>query len=229
MPDRFWEIDFARGLAIVLMLIFNWSNALDYLGIYPMPSTEIYRWLFPRLVASMFIVIAGIVLALGYARDKNPRKYLKRGAYIFSFGLLITAVTYVFVPKDFIVFGILHFIGLAIAISPFYLGRSNNTLLILSGLVLAAGFFLQNVYFSFPWLVWLGLMPSGFQTLDYFPMLPWLGIMLLGVVLGRMYNVKKSKEPFLAKPLSFLGRHSLLIYLVHQPLLLLVLHLLGLF
>ena len=234
MTSRFWEIDFFRGIAIVTMLLFNWSYALAYLGVYTITDGDLYWWLFPRLIASTFIIVAGIVLSIGYAKNKDAGKYVKRGAGIFAFGLLITAATWIFVPNDFIIFGILHFIGLSIMISPIFLKQSSEKLLTLSLVFIAAGFMLQYAYFDFPWLLWLGLMPYNFTTLDYFPMLPWFGIMLLGIVIGNIFYANgkrqfKIREALWARPLTFLGRHSLAIYLVHQPILLLALRAAGLF
>ncbi len=235
MKERFWEIDFFRGIAILTMLLFNWSYSLAYLGIYTIAEGDLYWWLFPRLIAALFIIIAGIVLSIGYTKNKNAMKYVKRGAGIFALGLLITLATWVVVPKDFIVFGILHFIGLSIMISPIFLRQSNEKLITLSLIFIATGVLLQNFYFDFPWLLFIGLMPYNFTTLDYFPLLPWLGVMLLGIVIGNTFytngkrQFKITKEPQYAFPLTFLGRHSLLIYMIHQPLLLLLLRSAGLF
>ena len=69
MKERFWEIDFFRGIAILTMLLFNWSYSLAYLGIYTIAEGDLYWWLFPRLIAALFIIIAGIVLSIGYTKN----------------------------------------------------------------------------------------------------------------------------------------------------------------
>ena len=81
--------------------------------------------------------------------------------------------------------------------------------------------------FPFPWLLWLGLKPFGFQSFDYFPMLPWFGVILLGVFAGNLlYPNGKRAFRFpnfppnpLVRLLTFLGRHSLVIYFLHVPVL----------
>jgi uncharacterized membrane protein len=229
--ERLWEIDFFRGIAILLMILFNWSFTLYYLGIYKIAEGDIYWQLFPRMVASMFIIIAGIMLSINNAKGKSQTK---RGLKIFLLGIGITIVTWIFVPRDFIVFGILHFIGLSVIISPLFVKLKNDLLLAGALIIMIAGAILETFTFGFPWLVWFGFVPSGFQTLDYFPLLPWLGVMMLGVYIGNMMyekgkrQIKIVKHPSLTAPFSFLGRHSLLIYIIHQPILLAILFAAGL-
>ena len=102
---------------------------------------------------------------------------------------------------------------------------------------LAAGIVLQNqnVALPFPWLLWLGLPPVAYATFDYFPLLPWFGLILLGVWLGgllyaggrRGFPLPDLGGALPVRLLDFLGRHSLLIYLIHQPILMGALGLLG--
>ena len=89
--------------------------------------------------------------------------------------------------------------------------------------MIVLGLWLRTVGFSFPWLTVLGFAPYGFASSDYFPLFPNLGYFLLGAVLGRaLYAEKKSllpRENPPAKALQWMGRKSLLIYLLHQPIL----------
>lgn len=234
--ERFWEIDFFRGIAVILMAIFNYSFALSYLGIYSPGWGFIFWWLFPRMIAGMFIFIAGISLSVSYARLKEKkgarRKYGLRGLKIFSLGMLITASTLLFVPSVAIFFGILHFIGAAIMLSPLYLRRRNNHLLAAAIASIAIGIYLQGMTAGFPWLLWLGIAPE-FSTLDYFPVFPWIAIVLLGLYSGNTLYAKgrrrfeAPKQMKLAYPAVVLGRNSLLIYMLHIPVLMLILLLLG--
>lgn len=235
---RFWEVDSARGIAIILMVIFNWSFALHYLNVYTLDGGWVFWYLFPRLIGGMFILIAGISLTLSYSRVRDTArkqvyaKYLKRGLKVFSIGLGITLVTWVLYPGDFILFGILHLMGLSIAVSPIFF-RFKNANLIIGLAIIFAGFYLGTLHFDFPWLLWLGFVPANFFTLDYFPFLPWFGFLLIGLFIGNtVYADGKRKLSInfpgpVLKHLCRLGRNSLLLYVIHQPILVGLLYLLG--
>ena len=132
------------------------------------------------------------------------------------------------------VFGILHFIGLSIILVPPFLKRPFWSLP--AGVFcIIAGNYLENFRFGFPWLLWLGFIPEQFFTVDYFPLLPWFGVFLLGVFLGnllypgyrRVFCLPDLSGNIPVKGMAFLGRHSLVIYLLHQPVLLILLAALG--
>jgi len=113
--NRFWEIDFFRGIAIIRMLIFNYSFALSFLGLYTFKE----GLLFPGLAAYIFIFLSGLCLTISYNRIKKKssnmyKKFSLRGLKIFGYGILITIITYIAFPQFFIIFGILHFIGISI-------------------------------------------------------------------------------------------------------------------
>lgn len=231
---RLWEVDFFRGIAIVLMIIFNWSFTLKYFNIFSFESW-FYWHIFPRIIASMFIFIAGISLVLSHGGTKSaPSRHILRGLKIFCFGIMITLSTWLLFPQEFIIFGILHLIGISIILAAALL-KYKRLSLMLGIAFIAVGFILQNFRFDFSWLVWLGLIPINFQSLDYFPIFPWFGIFLLGMFFGnsaypkgkRNFRIKDSSELWLVENTAFLGRHSLFIYMIHQPVLILLLLLLG--
>jgi uncharacterized membrane protein len=233
---RFWEIDFLRGIAIVNMIIFNYSFALTYLRICNLNLGFTYA----ALIASTFIFLSGICLTISYNRIKNRRprevfkKFFFRGLKIFSYGILITIVTYLTFPEAFVIFGILHFIGLSIILGQFFL-RFKKLNLLLGLMIIITGFHLKNLRFDFPWLLWLGFTPRNFYTFDYFPLLPWFGITLLGIFFGnvfyrdgkRRFKLRDISNFSVVKLLVILGRNSLFIYLIHQPLLIIILLILG--
>jgi len=151
-------------------------------------------------------------------------KYLKRGIKIFCWGLAITLVTWIFFRQEFIIFGVLHFIGLSIILAyPLLKYKWQN--LALGAFFIAAGFYLKTLAFNFSWLMWLGFIPKYLYTLDYFPLLPWFGVVLTGLFFGnlfyknnkRIFRIADWSKNYAARFFSFLGRHSLFIYLVHQP------------
>lgn len=219
---RLFEIDFFRGLAIIMMLL---SNFLLDLNIFSLCSYcySGFWFYFARLTAILFLTLVGISLTLSYSRVSKPcfKKYLKRGTKIFCYGLLITLITFVFFNPAFVMFGILHLIGVSIILS--YPLLSKRLISLILGLVIIfVGFFVQTMFFDFSWLFWLGLQYPGLFSVDYTPILPWFGFVLVGVFLGNVLYPKQkprlgtSKNPVLGF-ISFLGRNSLKIYFIHQP------------
>jgi uncharacterized membrane protein len=188
----------------------------------------------------LFILLVGLSLTLSYRKSLTYRssgqnlfwKYLKRGLLIFSYGLVLNFVTWIFVPEEMIVFGILHLIGVSIILAyPFLRLKLSNAVLGIGCIIF--GLYLSNFRFDGAWLAWLGIAPSFFM-IDYWPIFPWFGVMLLGIFAGNtLYGdeikVVNRKAPRLLgiQPLAFLGRHSLPIYLVHQPIILAALFLFG--
>jgi uncharacterized membrane protein len=217
---RFSEIDFARGFAIVMMLASNFITDLQYF--YNYDAHQTFWWLFATVTACLFLLIVGISLNLSYATDKNIWKFAKRGALIFALGLIITAVTWIFVPQDFIMFGVLHLIGISIIIGYPFLKLDKKFALVAGITCLIVGFFVTKVIASNNYLMWAGFTTASFSSLDYFPVFPWLGLVLIGLFLGK-WLYPEGKRLFelpdikLAKPVSFLGKYSLAIYLIHQP------------
>ncbi|MFH1240394.1 MAG: heparan-alpha-glucosaminide N-acetyltransferase [Candidatus Diapherotrites archaeon] len=235
--ERFWEIDSLRGIALLGMLLSNLITDLAYFNFLDINISSGFWWWFARIVAGTFIFLVGVSLTLSYSKAKQKisekqllLKYIKRGLKIFSWGLAITLVTWIFIPQDFVVFGVLHLIGVAIILSyPFLNKKLPN--LIYGIFIFLFGLWLSNFTFDFNLLLWLGFIPANFHTVDYFPLLPWFGVILLGIYSGnrfyenykRTFAVPKWKNSLSVKGLSFLGKHSLKIYLIHQPIILIIL------
>ncbi|MCD4766703.1 MAG: DUF1624 domain-containing protein [Methanosarcinales archaeon] len=239
---RFWEIDFLRGIAILLMIIFHALYDFNYFGSYNF-NLHSGLWSYVgRTSAIMFIFVVGISLTLSHSRvagmniskPERYQKYIKRGARIFSWGLIITLITWLFLKDGVVVFGILHFIGLSIILAYPFLGLRTYNLLISAGIIFS-GLYLSDLAFDFPWLLWLGFKPYGFYTFDYFPILPWFGITLIGIFAGnslypdhtRKLDIKNHTGFLPIRLFCMLGRRSLLIYLIHQPILIALLYLFG--
>jgi len=231
VPERYPEIDIARGIAVVMMVLFHIAFDLSFLGIAGIPVSSLPWRAFAMATAALFLLLVGISLSIsaGYAKTRLSRsdfilKYLKRGAGIFAIGIGISIVTWIILPGAFIVFGILHLIGLSIALSPLYTGYSWQNLL--AGLAIILVSPVVAAMRGDGWLVWLGIHPPAFYSIDYTPVFPWLGVVLIGVGLGAILYPRAARRwdhevPMLPRsPLRFLGRHSLAIYLVHQPIIL---------
>jgi uncharacterized membrane protein len=229
--ERFWEIDFLRGIAIILMIVYHLIFDLNYFGVYTtdLDSLPVLLFLYP--ISTTFLLLVGISLTVSYSRAQQklskrqlPLKFLRRGAGVFGLGLIITLVTWVYPHDGFIVFGVLHCIGLSILLA-YPLIRFRNLSLVLGVLCIILGVYLRiTVVVDFPWLLWLGFVPSHFYTLDYFPLLPWFGVVLIGIFIGnslyqnnlRTFEVKDHSRFIASRMLCFFGRYSLIIYLLHQ-------------
>jgi uncharacterized membrane protein len=232
--SRFWEIDALRGFAIVQMIFFHFVWDLRFFNLIEANIFQgPWQW-FARTIATQFIFLAGVSLTLSYAREQQKdhsyqfSKYFLRGLKVFGWGLVITAGTYFFIGRGFVIFGILHLIGFAIILGGLFL-PVNKWLTLLVGLVIIGlGLYLEPVVVDYPWLIWLGLKQRGLSMVDYYPAAPWAGLALVGIFAGfSLYPGGRSRlappaawaaQP-LVRGLRFLGRHSLLIYLIHQPIL----------
>jgi len=233
--ERFWEIDALRGAAVVMMIIFHTVFAASFLGVSPIDVLHGFWRGFALATATLFILIAGVSIWISSARAgavlgrwRLAAKNLRRGAGIFLVGLGITAATWLFVRDEFVLFGVLQCIGLSIALSPLFLRFGKANLLIGAVIILLAP--LVATVDGPLSLAWIGIHPADFASLDYVPLVPWLGVFLIGMSLGataypggrRRFPAGGSDNPPLG-PVAFIGRHSLVIYLVHVPFILLAL------
>lgn len=235
---RFWEVDTLRGVALTNMIIYHTLFSLNMFAGYRVDLSLPFWFYFQRVTAGIFIFLAGVSLviaSLGPGKSETG-KSVKRGVKIFLWGMVVTAVTWLALDSGTVVFGILHFIGLAIILALPFTKMKAGISAALGLACILAGQLLGKRTFSFPWLLWLGFIPANFYSIDYFPLLPWFGVMLAGVAAGRLLYAEKRRRfglpdwsGFLPFSLwGFMGRHSLTIYLLHVPLILLVMVLLGL-
>ena len=239
--DRFWEVDFLRGIAIVLMVLFHLAYDLNYFGVYEVELASGFWFYLARFTASLFLLLVGVSLTLSHSRavivgreDRFRVHLLKRSLWILGLAMGVTLATYLFIGEGFIVFGVLHLIGISLLLAYPFL-RLHGVNFIFGLLFILLGLYLQNLSVDFPWLLWLGLAPRDFSSVDYLPLLPWFGVILMGVAFGdffyRDYR-RRIRLPDLAgaplvKRLAFLGRNSLAIYLAHQPVLIGLMYLGG--
>lgn len=200
LDRRFWEVDFLRGIAVIMMIIYHLLYNLNFFGNYNFKLFSGFWLYYARLSASIFIFLAGLSLTLSYSRNNHKEtfgtlylKTLKRGLIIFFWGLLITLVTWFFLRKGFVFFGILHFMGISIILAfPFLKLRHLN--IFIGILLIVLGIFINNITVNFPWLLWLGFKTNDFYSIDYFPFLPWFGIILMGVFFGNILYPRYSRK-----------------------------------
>ncbi len=231
---RVWEIDFLRGLSIILMvgyhLLFDlgeFRGVERFLGFSTDLSTT--AWTIAQIFfATVFIALSGISSTL-------TRSNVRRGLRLLGISLLVSAATYVFDPASTVYFGILQCLAISMLLYGAAFEKASSFALTLAGAAVvglgAALPALRRAFaLGFDWLLPLGLHSPGFSSYDYFPLVPWFGVFLVGAALGKtLYAPKRSLLPW-RLPVTFVnfaGRHSLLIYIVHQPLIMGALYLLG--
>ena len=219
-------INGVRGLALIGMAGYHltWDLA-DFQLVSPLlPFTPGMR-LLSHVVASVFLALVGVSLALAHAHGFNPRAFWRRFGIVAGAAALVTAGSLIFAPTEGIFFGILHCIAAAsLVAAPFV--RWPAWASIGAGVTaIAAPFVVHSTLFDPPWLLWLGLGEALPNTLDWYPLLPWAGLVFLGLGLARAPGVMPrltSPERWRAasspsRAICFAGRHSLPFYLVHQP------------
>ncbi len=231
---RYQELDLARGLAVAMMIVYHFFYDLTFLGV---SKHAMYAggWLiFQRIIASTFLLVVGVSLVVSFSRSKLSgkqlvMKYLYRGLFVMGCGMLVTLATWSALPRGFVVFGILHHIGAAIILSiPLlflnFRMKFPNVLNALLGVgCIHIGLIINKLVGTSKALVVLGITYPGFYTVDYFPIFPWFGVIVLGIFLGRFLYTATPKWnitlPKICKPFTWLGRKALLVYLLHQPVL----------
>jgi uncharacterized membrane protein len=239
---RLWEVDALRGVAIVLMVIFHFVWDLSFFGLYQ-ANVLVGPWqTFARFIATLFIFVLGVSLTLSYNREvRQPeqthlfRKFFLRGLRLIGWGMVITVATYFFVGRELVIFGILHLLGLSIILAYPFLSLNKWISLAVGIGVIGAGTYVDTLRSESPWLIPLGVKQVGRSMVDYYPIVPWFGVTLIGVFVGfslypngqRRFAWPDLSQVAPIRGLRFLGRHSLLIYLIHQPLLIGMFILLG--
>lgn len=215
-PVRIWQLDFFRGVAIVLMASFHFVFDLNYYWAYPVDYLSGFWFYVGKLSAVLFTFIAGISASLAF-------RHARRGLVVLSCGLFITLTTYFLDPQTYIRFGILHMQGSCMLLYPLFKNFRPVWLALIGAAFLAVGKWtakLTGPAFLLPF----GVTPPAFQSLDYYPLLPWAGLFLLGAALGKRAFAARTPQPsplpVWARPLTATGRRSLEIYLLHQPALL---------
>lgn len=231
IKQRYELLDTLRGFSLINMIIYH--SIWDLIYIFSIINNNLpnlfYIW--QQCICSSFIFISGFCWSLSH-------NHLKRGFTIFICGLLITFVTYVFTPQNTIIFGILTFLGSAILITnilpkqllkikPVYGLFLSLVLFILSKHITRGylGFSVYKIFLPSELYInhltaYIGFPDNNFSSADYFPLLPWIFLFISGYY-AYQYCYHKNFLSILNKkiftPLIFCGKHSLSIYLIHQP------------
>lgn len=208
---RYALLDELRGLDLVSMMLYHACWDLVFLFDVNM------RWyagtpgrLWQQTICWVFILLSGFCAPFG-------RYMLRRGTVVFGAGAVVTLATLVFMPEGRVIFGVLTFLGAAMLLT----GVLEPLLKKVMPAVGLGGWKLmlpQSLYANY-FTAFFGFYPDWFYSTDYFGLLPWLFLFWAGYYLHKAVG-RRRMEP-LRRPvcpaLGWMGRHPLLLYLLHQP------------
>jgi uncharacterized membrane protein len=227
--QRIALIDLARGAALLAMTVFHfiWDLAVFRLVDPSLMASSGMIW-FARSIAGSFLFLVGVSLYLAHGESIKWQKFTRRLAVIALAALAITIATMFATPDAYIFFGILHSIAIASVFGLAFL-RFPWWLLLCVGIFFLFGrVWLEADFFAQPWLWWTGLATTVPLSNDFVPVFPFFGMVLAGIATTKLLNTYEfSPIPAefylggkLADGLQFIGRHSLIYYLLHQPIML---------
>jgi uncharacterized membrane protein len=217
-------LDLARGLALAAMAVYHFSWDLEFFGFADLGVAEHPLWItFARAIAASFLALVGTGLVLAHGKGVKLRPLLRRLALIAAAAAAITAASYIADPDGMIWFGILHCIAVSSVVGLAFL-RWPVIVVILAGMAcVAAPHFAASPLFNGLGWVWLGLGTEVIPSNDYNPLFPWFGYVLFGIAAARIVPPERwprwQPHGAIGRVLCLAGRHSLIVYLVHQPLL----------
>ena len=224
---RIAALDLARAGALIAMAVFHLVFDLALFGFIAQntPAQPGWRWL-AYLTAGSFLFLAGVSLLLAHGDVIRWKAFLQRWVMLIAAACAITIATMIAMPDAFIFFGILHAIALASLLG---LAARRLPALALIALALAVIWLppaMRFALFDPAWLWWTGLQATGIRSVDYVPLFPWFGPFLLGLACAKLMTraglwdrLAHWHAPKAARPLLWAGRNSLVIYLLHQPIL----------
>jgi len=239
---RITLIDTLRGVALIAMATYHFTWDLEFFGyLDPGTATQGFFRIYARSIASSFLFLAGVSLMLAHVSKIRWHSFWKRFGIVAGAAAAISIATFIAFPNEWIYFGILHNIALSSLIGLAFLRlpapvTAAVVLLIVAAMVVDYGLmpgFLDSAVFNTRWLSWLGFAEIPPRSNDYVPLFPWIGALLAGIVVARIAIVQNWLPRLAAvqvKPnlLSKAGRNSLIIYLVHQPVLIALVYLFSL-
>lgn len=220
---RLLALDLARTLALVCMVIFHFTFDLALFGhIDPGTMSQPFWYYFARMIAGSFLFLAGVSLWIAHGQGIRWRAFWTRLAKLVAAAFLVTLASIWLVPGGPIWFGILHSIAAASLLGLIALRLPWPVTLALAAVIFAAAWGPRFPAFDPLWLVWTGLAESRPMMGDYVPLVPWAAPALAGIAIAKALRIDQwrgTPPTSLTRAITFPGRHSLIIYLVHQPIL----------
>ncbi len=229
---RLDAIDTLRGVALVWMTIYHFCFDLKNFGFARFDFHRDPFWTLQRTaILGLFLLCAGLGQAVASHQAQPWSRFWQRWIQIAACAVLVSAGSWWMFPNSFIYFGVLHGMAVMLLMARLTAGWGRW---LLAPMVLAlflpygaAAVLAQSPWaqaFNAPTLNWLGLITRKPLTEDYVPLLPWMAVVWCGTLVGaRWMREAGSAPPWQAvglwSALAWLGRRSLLYYMLHQPML----------
>jgi uncharacterized membrane protein len=205
-------LDALRGMAVIWMVIFHTCYDLHMFGMVGWSFSSGFWYAFPRVIAFTFLFCVGVSLNYTHRPQINWKELKKRTIKLGFAALAISVGTYVIFPQSWIYFGTLHCILAGSLLGALVVNHRKLALaLLISILVLQYG-----LNYDIKWVS--SIIQKN--SLDFIPIYPWFWAILLGLLVQPYLSKNKALTNFKSPAfLTLLGKHSLKIYLIHQPLL----------
>lgn len=222
-PPRIAAIDAMRGGALCLMFVYHFCFDLRFFRVLAADFEHDPFWLgFRALILTSFMLLVGISLVVAVNAGQLPSRFWRRIGSIAGCAAAVSVGSYLVFPATYIYFGVLHSIAVA-SILARPLARRPAVALGVGIAVAVAGVTFTHAAFDQRSLSWIGFVTRKPATEDYVPLAPWAGFVFVGIAVGHalLRAEFRALAPLAQAPwwLRFLGRHSLLAYMVHQPVL----------
>ena len=228
LRKRIGSIDAARGLAILGVVIFHFVWDLEFAGFISGIAFHPIWQTFGKSLAGSFMILVGVSLVLAHQDGLRLHAFTKRLFVIALAAAIISIVTWFIFPGSFIYFGILHSITVASLVGLVFLKMPSLVTFMIGVFVFVAPISYTSTVFDTRWLAWIGFASIPPRSDDFVPIFPWLGLTLIGMALTKLakkqgwepHFFRASKPTLVATSLQWLGQKSLVIYLIHQPVML---------
>jgi uncharacterized membrane protein len=227
-PPRLPTIDALRGIAIAAMVVYHFSWDLRFFGFISADVAGDLGWrLFARAIAGSFLALVGVSLVLATRNGLKPGRFLRRLAVITAAAAAVTIATRIIFPESFVFFGILHAIALFSVLGLAFVRAPVPVVVAAALFCFLAPRLVSGGLFDHPALLFVGLASYAPRSNDFVPIFPWFGVVLAGILAARLaprlrpgrFGADFAAGSTALAPLAWAGRHSLVIYLLHQPLL----------
>ncbi len=211
-------LDVLRGFSLVSMIFYHLAFDIYDFGLYPLGIGTLPFEIWRMSIAVVFITVSGICINMS-------RNRFRRALIVIGAAYLVTLATWLFDSRAFVMFGVLHCIGfsaLIYALLKKALDRLSSAFMWLWLGLFIVLYAIEFPVVNVPHLYAFGFFDGSFVSSDYYPLLPYMFLFFFGASATEYVRSQRLPSWVLAlhsRPLEFLGRHSLLIYLIHQPVL----------